>query len=91
MMNRTALVTGGTDGIGKAIAIGLARAGCEVIIVGRDAEKGVRVESDIRRATGNENVDFLRADLGLVRDTNHLTAEVIRRCVSSPVKLTVAR
>jgi len=41
--DKTALVTGG---IGKAIAIGLARAECQVLIVGLDAEKGARAESD---------------------------------------------
>jgi len=78
-VDKTAIVTGGTDGIGKEIAIGLARAGCQVLIVGRDAEKGVRAESDVRRRTSSPHVHFLRADLGLVRDTRRLASDVARR------------
>ncbi len=37
---KTALMTGGMDGIGKEVARGLARSGYAVIVVGRDAEKG---------------------------------------------------
>jgi NAD(P)-dependent dehydrogenase (short-subunit alcohol dehydrogenase family) len=81
-MDKTAIVTGGTDGIGKEIAIGLARAGCQVLVVGRDAEKGARAESDIRRRTSNPRVDFLRADLGLVRDTRRLASDVAHRCAT---------
>ncbi len=36
---KNALVTGGTDGIGKEVARGLARAGHQLILVGRDAER----------------------------------------------------
>jgi NAD(P)-dependent dehydrogenase (short-subunit alcohol dehydrogenase family) len=78
-VDKAALVTGGTDGIGKEIAIGLARAGCRVLIVGRDAAKGLNAQSAIRCMTRNTNVHFLRADLGLVRDTQRLAADVTQR------------
>ncbi|SDR55357.1 Short-chain dehydrogenase [Rhizobiales bacterium GAS113] len=73
---RTALVTGGTDGIGKEIARGLARRGCRLIIVGRDAEKGARAEQKLRLSTENSDVDYLQADLGLMRHVKRLADEV---------------
>jgi NAD(P)-dependent dehydrogenase (short-subunit alcohol dehydrogenase family) len=75
----TALVTGGTDGVGKETARGLARSGYRVIVVGRDVGKGSKVESELRATSGNENVDFLSADLGLVREADRLAGEVARR------------
>lgn len=42
LKNRTALVTGGTGGVGKEIARALAQLGAQLIIVGRDADKGAR-------------------------------------------------
>jgi NAD(P)-dependent dehydrogenase (short-subunit alcohol dehydrogenase family) len=81
-MDKVALVTGGTDGIGKEIAIGLARTRCEVLIVERDPAKGLNAQSDIQCRTGNTNVQFLRADLSLVRDARRLTADVRRRYAS---------
>jgi NAD(P)-dependent dehydrogenase (short-subunit alcohol dehydrogenase family) len=81
-MDKVALVTGGTDGIGKEIAIGLAHTRCHVLIVGRDPAKGLNAQSDIRCRTRNTNVHFLRADLGLVRDAQRLAADVIQRCAN---------
>lgn len=76
---KTALVTGGTDGIGKEVARGLARARHRVIVVGRDADKGARAERELREATDNADVRFLRADLGLAREARRLGDEVASR------------
>jgi NAD(P)-dependent dehydrogenase (short-subunit alcohol dehydrogenase family) len=45
---KTALVTGGTDGIGKEVARARAGAGHQVFVVGRDADKGSRAERELR-------------------------------------------
>ena len=42
---KNALVTGGTDGVGREVARGLVRAGHRVMLVGRDAEKGALIVS----------------------------------------------
>jgi retinol dehydrogenase-12/retinol dehydrogenase-13 len=76
---RIALVTGGTDGIGKEIARGLASRGSEVILVGRDRAKGVAAKDDIRRTTGNPQLEFLQADLSLMREVRLLSDEVTAR------------
>ena len=57
----TALVTGGTSGIGRAVANKLAQQGIHVIVVGRNADRGAKTVSEIR-ATGGE-ADFISSDL----------------------------
>jgi len=76
---KNALVTGGTDGVGKEVARGLALAGHQLILVGRDADKGARVEREMRETTGNTHVQFLQADLSLVREANRLGDEIASR------------
>ena len=79
LAGRTALVTGGTDGIGKAIARRLAAIGAEVLIVGSDPVKGTRAERDLRATAGHGRVHFLQVDLSLVRETDRLADEITAR------------
>jgi hypothetical protein len=61
LQNQKALVTGATFGIGRAIAVHLARAGAEVIVHGRDAARGAtRGTAEIAAKVGNRPA----ADLG---------------------------
>lgn len=48
LKNKTALVTGSTRGIGKAIAIELAKEGVNVLINGRNYEKVERIVNEIK-------------------------------------------
>jgi NAD(P)-dependent dehydrogenase (short-subunit alcohol dehydrogenase family) len=76
---RIALVTGGTDGIGKAIADVLANQGIGVVIVGSNAEKGATAVGELRRSSGNDQIEFVQADLSLMRNVDALAAEVRER------------
>src|SRR5262245_20724065 len=82
LTGRCALVTGGTDGIGKEIARGLTARGARVIIVGSDPQKGKRLQNELRAETGHDDVDFLRADLSLVREVDRLAEEIAARYTS---------
>jgi 2-dehydro-3-deoxy-D-gluconate 5-dehydrogenase len=49
LSGRTAVVTGGNGGIGRAIALGLARAGASVAVLARNEEKNRRVLAELQR------------------------------------------
>ena len=71
-----ALVTGATDGLGRAVATGLASAGMTALIHGRDNEQGAAVLVDIKQATGNERVHWYRTDLASLREVRMLADSV---------------
>ncbi len=77
MKDRTVLVTGSTDGIGKTTAMELASRGAKVLLHGRDSEKGRVVLKEIHRRTGNDNLEFFKADFSSQRQVRRLAAEVI--------------
>ena len=58
---QTALVTGGTSGIGRAAANKLAQLGVHVLVVGRNRERGEKTVAEIRTAGGK--ADFIPSDL----------------------------
>jgi len=60
---RTVLVTGGTDGVGRALVEHLAAVGATVRFTARDATKGERVRSEVVSATGNDDVRVVLLDL----------------------------
>ena len=74
--NKTALVTGATDGLGKLVAIKLAENGARVLIHGRDRAKGQATLAELRSATGNPNLDFYCADLAELAQVRDLAADV---------------
>jgi NAD(P)-dependent dehydrogenase (short-subunit alcohol dehydrogenase family) len=59
--NSTALITGGTSGIGRATADKLAQLGFHVLVVGRSPERGNKTVDEIRAAGGR--ADFIASDL----------------------------
>ncbi len=71
----TALITGGTSGIGRASANKLAKLGIHVIVVGRNAERGERTIREIRAA--GAQADFMSSDL---RDAS-TTRQVAKRAL----------
>ena len=75
MEGKICLITGGTNGIGKSTALGLAQLGATVVIVGRNAPKTSRVVEEIRSATGNQTVDSLQADLASLAEVRRLAEE----------------
>jgi NAD(P)-dependent dehydrogenase (short-subunit alcohol dehydrogenase family) len=75
---RVSLVTGGTDGIGRAVALRLARGGDRILFVGRSASRGARVLAELQEALPRVNHALLPADLSLLAETARVADEVLR-------------
>lgn len=73
---RTALVTGSTQGIGHAIATGLARAGAEVVVNGRDAARVDAAVARIREAVPGARLRGIAADVADEAGAAGLVAEL---------------
>ncbi len=71
LLNKVAIITGGTSGIGKATALLFAEEGAQVVITGRRADLGRGVESEIKR----------RGARGLFVQTDHTQADDCSRLV----------
>lgn len=70
----TALITGGTGGIGLHSAIGIAKTGAQVWVSGRNPDRGEAAVDAIRKASDNADVHFLSADLASIQGTDALAA-----------------
>lgn len=77
MKGKVCVVTGGTSGIGGAISRGLAAKGARVIMVARSAAKGRAAAEAVRRETGNDQVEFMEADLMSQKAVRALAARLM--------------
>jgi NAD(P)-dependent dehydrogenase (short-subunit alcohol dehydrogenase family) len=72
--DKTVLVTGGTSGIGEATARVYAAAGADVLITGRDEQRGREIVDSLVNDGGRAR--FVRADLERLEDVQRLAEEV---------------
>ena len=79
MDGKVVLITGGTSGIGKATAIALAAMGANVTITGRNRERGEKAVKEVRRESGNEEVELILADLAVQAEVRRLAEEFRER------------
>ena len=74
MSGKVVMVTGATDGIGKATARALAAMGATVVIVGRNPNKTMATVDELRAATGNDKIEGMLADFASLAPVRQLAA-----------------
>ena len=73
---RTILVTGATDGLGRALAADLAGRGATVLVHGRDDERGQATMEEIRARVPGARLHWYRADLASLGQVRELAGAV---------------
>ncbi|KAK2525635.1 hypothetical protein Q9966_011365 [Columba livia] len=79
LRGRTAIVTGGSGGIGAATALELARGGARVVLAARSALRGEAAARRIRTETGNAEVRFMQLDLASLRSVRAFASAFLRQ------------
>lgn len=75
MQGKVCLITGATNGIGKATALALAQMGATVVIVGRNPAKCAAVVGEIQHLSGNDAVEALVADLSIMAEVRRVAEQ----------------
>ena len=79
MQGKMCLVTGSSSGIGKATAKELARMGAMVVMVCRNRTKGEAVQAEIKKVSGNAQVDLIVADLSELSQVRRAASEFTQK------------
>ncbi len=80
MKQGTFVVTGGNAGVGKAIAVDLAKQKHHVVIVSRDPEKGDAALKEIKSLSNNPSVDLIVGNLSSIQATKELAKNILKAC-----------
>ncbi|MBS0012733.1 MAG: SDR family NAD(P)-dependent oxidoreductase [Desulfobacterales bacterium] len=76
MENKTILITGATDGLGKKVALDLAFRKARVILHGRSPQKGRAAAEEIRDASGNPEISYYNADCSSLDEVRALAGYI---------------
>lgn len=74
---QTILITGSTDGLGKKVAIDLAKEGATILLHGRNPEKGKAVLREIQALAGNLRIKYYNADFASLDAVRGLADEIL--------------
>ncbi len=74
-----AVVTGASSGIGREMALALARGGTAVVILGRDASRGREVLAEIEEESGDREASLVCADFARQAEVRRASAEILAR------------
>jgi meso-butanediol dehydrogenase/(S,S)-butanediol dehydrogenase/diacetyl reductase len=77
LLDKVAIITGATSGIGKATARLFAEAGAHLVITGRRAELGQRVENEIRELGASTRCIFVEADHSQADDCSRVVERTL--------------
>ncbi len=77
MTGKTCLVTGANSGIGKVTAEALARMGARLVIVCRNRERGQPALEEIKKKSGNREVELMTCDFASQKQIRHLADEFL--------------
>src|ERR1700710_1696255 len=77
MTDKTVLITGATDGLGRAVAEALAGQGATLLLHGRAPERLAAAKAEITAATGNDRITTFVADFAELAQVRKLAADVI--------------
>jgi NAD(P)-dependent dehydrogenase (short-subunit alcohol dehydrogenase family) len=72
------LVTGATDGLGRGLVERLAAGGATVLVHGRSDERGAATVRAVVGATGNDRIEWYRADLASLDEVRDLAGQVAK-------------
>src|SRR5689334_21488580 len=74
--NKTILITGSTDGLGKDVAFEMALKGAIILLHGRNTKKGEKVLKELCNATGNDKHKYYNADFSSLRQVYAVTQTI---------------
>jgi NAD(P)-dependent dehydrogenase (short-subunit alcohol dehydrogenase family) len=77
--DKVCVITGGTDGIGKAAAYALAVRGARLLVHGRDPDKGARAVAELKARSGNPAIELVHADFDSLAEVRRLAAAILER------------
>src|SRR6184192_4080511 len=78
LADQTVLITGSTDGLGRAVAVELAQGGARLLLHGRAPERLRDTEAEIRDRTGNAELRTYVADFSALDEVAELAKQVAR-------------
>jgi NAD(P)-dependent dehydrogenase (short-subunit alcohol dehydrogenase family) len=80
LAQKTILITGATDGLGRALAAEIASAGATLLVHGRDETRARQAIAELEAATGNGTLHWLHADLSSLEEVRALARRVAAEC-----------
>ena len=77
--DKTIMITGATDGLGKLVAKHLAATGATLVLHGRNKEKGRKTIEEIQELSGNNKIFYHNADFASLDEVQQLSQEIAER------------